>query len=138
MSKSLEQLQDTITRKEDNMRVVRDILMVVSRPLDATASCKSADLSAPEITAATRTTSGRCWCCCRNQGLNVDLKEPLHKSGCCNRILILDAQHLDLIYTLPPLPSIFASLCNTPWKLFFATATFRFFGRIGKIKFQVL
>lgn len=31
VSKSLEQLQETITRKEDNMRVVRDILMVVSR-----------------------------------------------------------------------------------------------------------
>lgn len=30
VSKSLEQLQETITRKEDNMRVVRDILMVVS------------------------------------------------------------------------------------------------------------
>lgn len=30
VTKSLEQLQDTITRKEDNMRVVRDILMVVS------------------------------------------------------------------------------------------------------------
>lgn len=31
VSKSLEQLQETITRKEDNMRVVRDISMVVSR-----------------------------------------------------------------------------------------------------------
>jgi hypothetical protein len=30
VTKSLEQLQETITRKEDNMRVVRDILMVVS------------------------------------------------------------------------------------------------------------
>lgn len=29
VSKSLEQLQETITRKEDNMRVVRDISMVV-------------------------------------------------------------------------------------------------------------
>jgi prefoldin alpha subunit len=31
VTKSLEQLQETITRKEDNMRVVRDISMVVSR-----------------------------------------------------------------------------------------------------------
>jgi hypothetical protein len=29
VAKSLEQLQETITRKEDNMRVVRDVMMVV-------------------------------------------------------------------------------------------------------------
>lgn len=35
VAKSLEQLQETITRKEDNMRVVRDVMMVVGcRSLD--------------------------------------------------------------------------------------------------------
>lgn len=38
VAKSLDQLQETITRKEDNMRVVRDIMMVVGNVLKTSPS----------------------------------------------------------------------------------------------------
>lgn len=44
VAKSLETLQETITRKEDNMRVVRDVMLVVSTPANISALVRSDNL----------------------------------------------------------------------------------------------
>lgn len=44
VAKSLETLQETITRKEDNMRVVRDVMLVVCTPADMSALVRSYNL----------------------------------------------------------------------------------------------